>query len=190
MEGGDKHGGVCGGTTELALPAVGISDAVHFVPGVIRDAVDTDGSEFSGQGYAGADIEDLAFEAFLSTGLAVVPVGVVFLGGVVDEVLGGAPEGFSGSVVDLAPGVTIAVGWLGDVDFFLGNVFQRNQFDPRAVGQPAEVVVVGVGVGTDEEVVEIAEDADELALLFTAGAAIEHFAQRLVQAVVLIDEAE
>ena len=152
---GHEHSSVRGGAAKLS--GVGVGDGGDFRPGSVGDSVDADLAKTIRQVDAGTDFEEFIGESLFAAALAVVPVAVVFLGSVIYKVLRGALEALPCAAIDGAPVVAGAVGGLGEIDLAGSDIVEGDKLDPGAVGQPAEVEVIGVSLGAVTKILPIAE---------------------------------
>ena len=180
MEGGLEHGGV----QHFARQAlhVRMREGAHLDPRVGDQPAAIHHAVGGGIGHPGAQQEPVVFQAGVAPA-ADVPVVVALVAGVVEPVVR-LLAARGAAAVDGLPGLAEGQGHRA-----LRDVLQRDQLHPRPVGQPAQVLVIGIGQGQGVELLPHAEDGGHLVLPGRAGAPAEQLAHGQGQPAVVVDEA-
>src|SRR5260370_41233189 len=126
----------------------------------------------TGQSYAGADIEHLPKQTLFQGG-TVVPVIVVLLGGVIDEILRHIRKRKPRPSIDRAPLCAVGSG----VVLARSNLVGSNHLNPWMVGYPAHVLIVGVRVGFDRKVLPLINKGNDLVLLAISRLPVKQLSQ-------------
>ena len=131
---GDKHPRMRGGAGQTPKCAVRLQHTGDRIPGLIRNSRHPDFTEGGRERDPATNVKYFIPQAFFTSGLTVIPVGITFLGGMIDKVFGGERQTQSRPPVDDTPTVPHPVRRLGKIHFIVGNLIQTYQLYPRPVG--------------------------------------------------------